>query len=630
MREAIHAVFLYHAIKQGMDMGIVNAGQLAIYDDLDPELRDIIEDAVLNRTPDATEKLLDLAEKYRNQGNESAVDSVAEWRTWNVTERLKHALVKGITTHIIEDTEEARQQFASPLEVIEGPLMAGMGVVGDLFGDGKMFLPQVVKSARVMKQSVAYLEPFINATKQKGSSNGKVVIATVKGDVHDIGKNIVSVVLQCNNFEVIDLGVMVPADKIIQTAIDEKADIIGLSGLITPSLDEMEYFLGEMMRLGLNLPVLVGGATTSKEHTAIKLYPKYPHGVFYTANASRAVTVCAALMNPQSRAELWERFKTDYEKIQKSFSNRKPLRKQLSILEARNNRLHAFEGEWADYVPPTPKQTGIVEYKNVPIAELRKFIDWSPFFRVWGLMGGYPDAFDYPEGGEEARKVWNDAQVVLDELEQNHKLNPTGIMGIFPAERVSDDIVVFKDENRQEIAGTAYHLRQQTERGKNSKSEYNLCLSDYITDRESGKKDWLGMFAVCAGMEEHDLVEGYKAAGDDYNAILLQAVGDRLAEAMAEYLHFELRTKVWGYSDETFDNQRLIGEDYIGIRPAYKSNCLDDNSVSSLTTCLSISNFRLPISVILLFKYVKKSSKFPYLYGKTFSNLFIIIILMFS
>ena len=347
MREAIHAVFLYHAIKQGMDMGIVNAGQLAIYDDLDPELRNVIEDAVLNRTPDGTERLLDIAEKYRNQGNdESAVDSVAEWRTWPVEERLKHALVKGITTHIIEDTEEARQKLPTPLEVIEGPLMAGMDVVGDLFGDGKMFLPQVVKSARVMKQSVAYLEPFINATKQKGSSNGKVVIATVKGDVHDIGKNIVSVVLQCNNFEVIDLGVMVPADKIIQTAIDEKADLIGLSGLITPSLDEMEYFLGEMTRLGLNLPVLIGGATTSKEHTAIKLYPKYKqHGVFYTSNASRAVTVCATLMNPEGRATLWEQFKKDYEKIQQSFANRKPLRKQLSIEEARANRFDGFSGE---------------------------------------------------------------------------------------------------------------------------------------------------------------------------------------------------------------------------------------------------------------------------------------------
>lgn len=568
VREAIHAVFLYHAIKQGMDMGIVNAGQLAIYDDLDPELRNVIEDAVLNRSPDASEKLLELAEKYRHQGGESAVDSVAEWRSWPVVERLKHALIKGITTHIIEDTEEARQQFATPLEVIEGPLMAGMDVVGDLFGDGKMFLPQVVKSARVMKQSVAYLEPFINATKQKGSSNGKVVIATVKGDVHDIGKNIVSVVLQCNNFDVIDLGVMVPADKIIQTAIDEKADIIGLSGLITPSLDEMEYFLGEMNRLGLNLPVLVGGATTSKEHTAIKLYPKYKHEVIYTANASRAVTVCAALMNPDSRAELWERFKADYEKIQQSFAKRKPQRKQLSIEEARNNRLHAFEGEWADYMPPVPNQTGIIEYKNVPIAELRKFIDWSPFFRVWGLMGGYPDAFDYPEGGEEARKVWNDAQIVLDELEQNHKLNPTGIMGIFPAERVGDDIKIYHDADRTLEAGTAHHLRQQTERGKNSKSEHNLCLSDFIADRASNRKDWLGMFAVCAGIEEHNLVEGYKAAGDDYNAILLQAVGDRLAEAMAEYLHFELRTKVWGYSDETFDGQALLREDYQGIRPA--------------------------------------------------------------
>ena len=398
MREAIHAVFLYHAIKVGMDMGIVNAGQLAIYDDLDPELRETIEDAVLNRRADATERLLDLAEKYSNQGNETAVEELAEWRTWSVEEHLKHALVKGITTYIVEDSEEARLKFNSPLEVIEEPLMAGMDVVGDLFGDGKMFLLQVVKSARVMKQSVAYLEPFINAAKQQGTSNDKVVIATVKGDVHDIGKNIVSVVMQCNNFEVIDLGVMVPADKIIDTAIREKADIIALSGLITPSLDEMEYFLGEMTRLGLNLPVMIGGATTSKEHTAIKLYPKYSHEVVYTTNASRAVTVCALLMNPETRKELWERTKADYEKIQQAFANRKPLRKQLSLEEARANRFNAFAGEWADYQVPQPNQTGIVEFKHVPIEVLRPYIDWSPFFRVWGLMGGYPDAFDYPEG----------------------------------------------------------------------------------------------------------------------------------------------------------------------------------------------------------------------------------------
>ncbi|OZN25498.1 methionine synthase [Actinobacillus seminis] len=568
MREAVHAVFLYHAIKQGMDMGIVNAGQLAIYDDLDPELRNVIEDAVLNRVPDSTDRLLEIAEKYKNVIAGEADNGVAEWRTWSVEERLKHALVKGITTHIIEDTEEARQQFPTPLEVIEGPLMAGMDVVGDLFGDGKMFLPQVVKSARVMKQSVAHLEPFINAAKQQGASSGKVVIATVKGDVHDIGKNIVSVVLQCNNFEVIDLGVMVPADKIIQTAIDEKADIIGLSGLITPSLDEMEYFLGEMNRLNLNIPVLIGGATTSKEHTAIKLYPKYKHEVIYTTNASRAVTVCAALMNPETKAELWERTKKEYEQIQHAFANKKVPRKQLPIAEARANAFDAFSGDWANYQVPTPKQTGIVEYKNVPIATLRRFIDWAPFFRLWGLMGGYPDAFDYPEGGEEARRVYNDAQKVLDELEQNRKLNPSGIMGIFPANSIGDDIEIYQNSDRTLVAGKVYNLRQQGERGKNSKSPYNLCLSDFIASKASGKQDWFGMFAVCAGIEEHDLVESYKAAEDDYNAILLQAVGDRLAEAMAEYLHFELRTKVWGYTDESLDNDRLIREEYIGIRPA--------------------------------------------------------------
>ncbi|WP_373100974.1 MULTISPECIES: methionine synthase [Pasteurellaceae] len=568
MREAIHAVFLYHAIKQGMDMGIVNAGQLAIYDDLDPELREVVEDAVLNRKSDATETLLDFAEKLKNQTVSAEETGVAEWRTWAVEERLKHALVKGITTYIVEDTEEARQKFSSPLEVIEGPLMDGMDVVGDLFGDGKMFLPQVVKSARVMKQSVAYLEPFINATKQKGVSNGKVVIATVKGDVHDIGKNIVSVVMQCNNFEVIDLGVMVPADRIIETAIREKADVIALSGLITPSLDEMEYFLGEMTRLNLNLPVMIGGATTSKEHTAIKLYPKYKHEVVYTTNASRAVSACAALMNPDTKAELWAKLKADYEKIQQSFANRKPLRKQLAIEEARANRFDPFSGEWADYTPPTPKQTGIVEYKNVPVATLRQFIDWSPFFMVWGLKGGFPDAFDHPESGAEARRVWNDAQKVLDEIEQTGKLKPSGVMGIFPAYRVGDDIEIYQDTDRTLLAGKAYNLRQQTERGKNSKNAHNLCLSDFIADRESGKQDWFGMFAVCAGVEEYELVEGYKAAGDDYNAIQLQAVGDRLAEAMAEYLHFELRTKVWGYSDETFDNNGLIAENYVGIRPA--------------------------------------------------------------
>ncbi|MFY1026217.1 methionine synthase [Actinobacillus seminis] len=568
MREAVHAVFLYHAIKQGMDMGIVNAGQLAIYDDLDPELRNVIEDAVLNRVPDSTDRLLEIAEKYKNVIAGEADNGVAEWRTWSVEERLKHALIKGITTHIIEDTEEARQQFPTPLEVIEGPLMAGMDVVGDLFGDGKMFLPQVVKSARVMKQSVAHLEPFINAAKQQGASSGKVVIATVKGDVHDIGKNIVSVVLQCNNFEVIDLGVMVPADKIIQTAIDEKADIIGLSGLITPSLDEMEYFLGEMNRLNLNIPVLIGGATTSKEYTAIKLYPKYKHEVIYTTNASRAVTVCAALMNPETKAELWERTKKEYEQIQHAFANKKVPRKQLPIAEARANAFDAFSGDWANYQVPTPKQTGIVEYKNVPIATLRRFIDWAPFFRLWGLMGGYPDAFDYPEGGEEARRVYNDAQKVLDELEQNRKLNPSGIMGIFPANSIGDDIEIYQNSDRTLVAGKVYNLRQQGERGKNSKSPYNLCLSDFIASKASGKQDWFGMFAVCAGIEEHDLVESYKAAEDDYNAILLQAVGDRLAEAMAEYLHFELRTKVWGYTDESLDNDRLIREEYIGIRPA--------------------------------------------------------------
>ncbi len=562
VREAIHAVFLYHAVQAGMDMGIVNAGQLAIYDDLDPELRIAVEDAVLNRRPDATERLLDIAEKYRDQDKEEDV-KIAEWREWPVAERLAHALVKGITTFINEDTEEARLQYDNPVDVIEGPLMAGMDRVGDLFGAGKMFLPQVVKSARVMKQAVTYLDPFINSSKKTGTSQGKIVIATVKGDVHDIGKNIVSVILQCNNFEVIDLGVMVPCETIIETALREKADIIGLSGLITPSLEEMEHILSELSRQKLNIPVVISGATTSKEHTAVKLAPHYDSPAVYVTNASRAVGICSALLSETGKATFWAETQQQYAKIREDFVNRK--RKPAFTLEqAQAKAFDAFSGEWADYRPVKPLQPGIHLYKSVPIKTLRKFINWYPFFRVWSLPGTYPD-FDDTVKGVEARKVWEDVNTLLDVIAEKDSLHPSGILGIFPAQATGDDIQIFTDESRTELRETAHCLRQQKIR---ENSPGCRALSDFIAPAGS-YPDWLGAFAVTAGIEEASMVNACKEAGDDYNAILLQATCDRLAEAMAEYMHLELRTRLWGYApDEKLDLSKLIQERFVGIRPA--------------------------------------------------------------
>lgn len=562
VREAIHAVFLYHAVQAGMDMGIVNAGQLAIYDDLDPELRVAVEDAVLNRRPDATERLLDIAEKYRNQDKEEDV-KIAEWREWPVAERLAHALVKGISTFINEDTEEARLQYDNPVDVIEGPLMAGMDRVGDLFGAGKMFLPQVVKSARVMKQAVTYLDPFINSLKQTGTSQGKIVIATVKGDVHDIGKNIVSVILQCNNFEVIDLGVMVPCETIIETALREKADIIGLSGLITPSLEEMEHILSELSRQKLKIPVVISGATTSKEHTAVKLAPHYDSPAVYVTNASRAVGICSALLSETGKSKFWAETQQQYAKIREDFVNRKR-KPSLTLKQAQAKAFDAFSGEWADYRPVKPLQPGVHLYRSVPIKTLRKFINWYPFFRVWSLPGTYPD-FDNTIKGVEARKVWEDANALLDVITENDSLHPSGILGIFPAQAAGDDIQIFTDESRTELRETAHCLRQQKIR---EDSPGCRSLSDFIAPAGS-YPDWLGAFAVTAGVEEASMVNACKEAGDDYNAILLQATCDRLAEAMAEYMHMELRTRLWGYApDEKLDLSKLIQEKFVGIRPA--------------------------------------------------------------
>ncbi|MGB2078832.1 MAG: methionine synthase [Vibrio sp.] len=563
VREAIHAVFLYHCFKHGMDMGIVNAGQLEIYDNVPEKLREAVEDAVLNRRDDATERLLEIADEYRAQGVGKADDPAAlEWRTWPVAKRLEHALVKGITEFIVEDTEEARAASEKPLHVIEGPLMDGMNVVGDLFGEGKMFLPQVVKSARVMKQAVAYLEPYIDAEKQVGQTNGKILLATVKGDVHDIGKNIVGVVLQCNNYEIIDLGVMVPAEKILQVARDEKVDIIGLSGLITPSLDEMVHVAKEMERQGFDLPLLIGGATTSKAHTAVKIEQNYNQPVVYVNNASRSVGVCSALLSDELKPAFVEKLQKDYDIVREQHARKKPRTPPVSLEAARDN---AFKTDWQAYTPPVPKHTGVQVFKDFDVSVLRHYIDWTPFFLTWGLMGKYPAIFDHEEVGEEAKRLFDDANEWLDKIEQQGLLKANGICGIFPANSVGDDIEVYADESRTEVIERLHHLRQQTKKPRGA----NYCLSDYIAPKDSGKPDWIGGFAVTGGIGERELADSYKAAGDDYNAIMVQAVGDRLAEAFAEYLHQQVRREIWAYvPDEALSNDDLIREKYQGIRPA--------------------------------------------------------------
>ncbi|WP_418608576.1 methionine synthase [Pseudoalteromonas sp. US3C1013] len=559
VREAIHSVFLYHAIKAGMDMGIVNAGQLAVYDDIPEELRKAVEDVILNTDPGAGERLVELAPKYSGMAQAERVEDL-EWRTWSVEKRLEHALVKGITTFIDEDTEECRAGADKPIHVIEGPLMDGMNVVGDLFGAGKMFLPQVVKSARVMKRAVAYLDPFIEAEKEEGATNGKIVMATVKGDVHDIGKNIVGVVLQCNNYEVIDLGVMVPAEKILQTAIDEKADIIGLSGLITPSLDEMVHVAKEMKRRGFELPLMIGGATTSKAHTAVKIEPQYDKGVVYVNNASRAVGVVSNLLSKEHKAEFLAKTTAEYDKVREQQARKKPRSKPVTIQRARDN---AAQLDWDNYTPPVPKKLGVTEFKNVSIATLRKYIDWTPYFMTWSIAGKYPRIMTDEVVGEQAQSLFKDANDMLDELEKSGSLQPLGVIGLFPANRVGDDIEIYTDETRKELLTTSCHLRQQTE-----KTDFaNYCLADYIAPK--GTPDYFGAFAVTGGLEEDDLANAFDAQQDDYNKIMIKAVADRLAEAFAEYLHEQVRKEYWGYApNENLPNDELIRENYQGIRPA--------------------------------------------------------------
>jgi len=560
VREAIHSVFLYHAIKQGMDMGIVNAGQLAVYDDLPEELRQAVEDVVQNRRDDATDRLLDIAENYRGDGIK-AKKADDEWRKLPVAKRLEHALVKGIDAFVEADTEEARQLFDKPIEVIEGPLMDGMNVVGDLFGDGKMFLPQVVKSARVMKKSVAYLMPYIEEGKAAGvsSSNGKVLMATVKGDVHDIGKNIVGVVLQCNNFEVIDLGVMVPTATILDEAKKHDVDIIGLSGLITPSLDEMVHIAKEMTRLDYFLPIMLGGATTSKAHTAVKIEPEYEHPVVWVKDASRAVGVAQNLISETHRAGFVQKIREEYKGVRERYLGRQKQTEWLSLAAARANATALN----AATIAPAPKKSGVQVLNDISLSDIREFIDWTPFFSAWELNGAYPRILNDPHKGKEAQKLFDEAQVWLDKIIAEKLFTAKAVFGVFPALATEDDSIrVFADAQHSTELAQFHFLRQQTDK-KDSRA--NLCLADFVSKEEN---DHLGGFVVgIFGAEER--AKAFEAEHDDYNAIMLKVLADRLAEALAEMLHKQVRSDAWAYAtDETLSSEEMIKEKYQGIRPA--------------------------------------------------------------
>lgn len=564
VREAMHTAFLYHAIRAGLDMGIVNAGQIEVYDEIEPQLLELVEDVLLNRRDDATERLIDFAESVKQSGkSEAKVDS---WRSLPVNERLAHALVKGIVDHIEVDTEEARLQADEPLHVIEGPLMDGMNIVGDLFGAGKMFLPQVVKSARVMKKAVAYLIPYIEAEKAKNKDTrpqAKVLLATVKGDVHDIGKNIVGVVLACNNYEVIDLGVMVPRDKIIDAAREHNVDVIGLSGLITPSLDEMVDFARELERQGLSIPLLIGGATTSRVHTAVKIAPEYSGTTVHVLDASRSVPVVSKLISDDSREQYAAEVKTEYAQVRDDHSRRKRTRSMLPLEKARENKQHI---DWDAFTPVTPLKPGITHMEDVPLAVLRPYIDWTPFFITWQLTGKYPGILEDPVVGTEARKLFDDANRMLDRIINEKALTAKGVCGLFPANAEGDDILVYTDESRTEIRTRLHMLRQQTEKRK---GQPNRSLADFIAPVSSGKADYIGGFAVTAGLNIETLLHEFSREHDDYSAIMLKALADRLAEAFAEYLHERVRTSIWGYApNEKLTNEELIGEAYSGIRPA--------------------------------------------------------------
>ena len=586
VREAMHSVFLYHAIAAGMDMGIVNAGQLAIYAQIAPELREAVEDVILNRRKDATERLLEIAARYKSDGGTKRKEDL-EWRSLPVAKRLEHALVKGIDDFVIEDTEEARLACDYPLLVIEGPLMDGMNIVGDLFGAGKMFLPQVVKSARVMKRAVAHLIPFIEKSKGGGQrTNGRVVMATVKGDVHDIGKNIVGVVLQCNNFEVIDLGVMVPCEKILDTARRENADFIGLSGLITPSLDEMVGVAREMQRQGFELPLLIGGATTSPAHTSVKIAPQYKSAVVYVKDASRAVGICQSLANRAQREAFVAKVNDEHERRREQHAGRKVKAPELSIAQARANRRRI---EWAGHAPAAPRAPGVRVFEKYPLSELLGYIDWMPFFNAWELTGKFPDVLNDPKVGEAASNLYADARRMLKQLIAENWLEARAVVGLFPANAVGDDVEVYADEERGSPLVTLSFLRQQ--KGK-PPGQPHECLADYVAPRSSGVRDYIGAFAVTAGIGIEEHVARFERAHDDYSSIMLKALADRFAEAAAEHFHERVRRELWGYAGaESLTNDQLIREEYRGIRPApgYPS-CPDHTEKAKLWRLLDVEH----------------------------------------
>ena len=588
VREAIHSVFLYHAIKAGMDMGIVNAGQLAVYDELPKDLREAVEDVILNRRDDGTERLLDVADRYRSTGGGEARVEDLSWREQSVEKRLAHALVKGITTWIVEDAEEARQKFDRPIQVIEGPLMDGMNIVGDLFGDGKMFLPQVVKSARVMKQAVAHLQPYIELEKDGGNStNGKILMATVKGDVHDIGKNIVGIVLQCNNFEVIDLGVMVPCEKILQVAKDENVDIIGLSGLITPSLDEMVHVASEMQRLEINVPLMIGGATTSKAHTAVKIDPQYDRDVIvYVPDASRSVAVATQLLG-LAKTKFVSDLHDEYIVVRERVANRKPREREIAYPAAVANGLQL---DWQTYQPPRPTFIGTRVYDNFPLEQLVDTIDWTPFFITWELAGKFPKILDDKIVGEQARELYQDAQVMLTRIVDENLLIAKAVVGFWPCARTGpDELSVYADESRSDVIAALHHLRQQTEK---QGGKPNASLADFVAPVDGQAKDYIGGFCVTAGHGVDTLAAEFEAQHDDYNSILLKSLADRLAESFTEYLHRLVRRELWGYdSDESLSTQELISEGYKGIRPApgYPA-CPDHTEKAALFKLLDATN----------------------------------------
>jgi 5-methyltetrahydrofolate--homocysteine methyltransferase len=592
VREAIHTVFLYHAIRAGMTMGIVNAGQLGVYEEIPPELLERVEDVVLNRRPDAGERLVEFATSVKSAAKSPADE--LEWRKGTVEQRLAHALVKGIVDWVVEDTEEARGKYERPIQVIEGPLMDGMNIVGDLFASGKMFLPQVVKSARVMKQAVAHLVPFIEAEKQRSGDlkpRGKIVIATVKGDVHDIGKNIVSVVLQCNNFEVINLGVMVPAQKILETARAENADIIGLSGLITPSLEEMAHVAREMQRQGFTVPLLIGGATTSRVHTAVRIAPNYPCPTVYVPDASRSVSVCSNLLSDELRDDYVESLRDDYEKIRVQHA----AKKGRALVSLKTARANAHRADWGRYVPPRPRFLGRKLLRKYDLAAIARYIDWSPFFQTWDLAGSYPGILEDAVVGEAARGVFAEGRAMLERTVAEGLLQANAVFGLYPAASVGDDIEIYRDESREETAMVWHCLRQQTEKASD---RANLCLADFIAPKASGVPDYIGAFSVTAGIGVDERVRAFEAKHDDYSAIMFQALADRLAEAFTELLHERVRKEYWGYApEEKLSNDDLLAEKYRGIRPApgYPA-CPDHTEKGALFDLLAASEAGLELT----------------------------------